>query len=253
MKLAELAARIAEKSGITSAQAEGAVNALKETIAEELKNNEKFYLYGLGSLQIHTRKARKARNPRSGEILDIPPKRVIKWSSSKAFEALSGAGAGARTSPPSAQAGGMAPAAVPSGTKGPQGFVVTTAAGISDESSPMDMLPDFLSAGSPAAIEEPPTVAPSPTVAAPVGAMDEERMIRRARSMAKVNVDDIFLYYSDALKEALAKGEDPETVVADHLSQARKTLARRVGEAVAAREDFIGDAFKAKMETFPAN
>jgi len=221
MKLADLAARIAQESGITNSQAEKAINAMKEVIAEELKKNEKFYLYGLGTFQVQTRKARRGRNPRTRQIIEIPAKRVIKWSSSKAFDEM--AGLGKRES---------------------KGKVITPA---KKEGREIDMTKDFLAHGAGTTLEEPP-VAGKPTAVTPsAAALDEERLLKRARTMAKVNVEDIFLYYGDAIRDALSQGQDPREVVAEQLEQARKTLAKRVGEGIAGREDFIEKAFKAKV------
>lgn len=230
MKLADLAARIAQKSGITSGQAEHAVSALKDVIAEELKNTDKFYLYGLGTLQVQTRKGRRGRNPKTGQVLEIPPKRVIKWSSSKSLDKAAGMGV-------------VKPIALRGGK--PEGVVITPVTTVDAKTASFEMIPDFGSSGTGAIIEEPPVV----SARKPTGVADADRMLKRARSMAKVNVDDIFLYYGDPIKEAVGNGQDPHEVVAEQLEQARKTLARRVGEEIASKEDFIENAFLAKLET----
>lgn len=78
----ELIKQLAEKSGITKKQA-GAV--LENLVALAYKHaKEGFVIPGLGKLVVKQRAARKGRNPKTGEIIDIPAKRVLKFRIAKA-------------------------------------------------------------------------------------------------------------------------------------------------------------------------
>ncbi len=68
----ELIAMIAEKAGLTKAQAENAFSATFETITELMKKQEKVMIAGFGGFSTKVRAERKGRNPSSGEEMIIP-------------------------------------------------------------------------------------------------------------------------------------------------------------------------------------
>ena len=72
MNKTELVASIAAKTKCTKRAAEMAVEALLETFTAELAKGEKVQIIGFGTFEVRARKARKGRNPQSGEALDIP-------------------------------------------------------------------------------------------------------------------------------------------------------------------------------------
>ena len=61
----ELSAAIAAKAGLTRKDAEAAVCAMSDIIAESLKNGEKVQIVGFGAFEVKERPARKARNPKT--------------------------------------------------------------------------------------------------------------------------------------------------------------------------------------------
>ena len=63
----ELSAAIAAKAGLTRKDAEAALCAMSDIIAESLKNGEKVQIVGFGAFEVKERPARKARNPKTGE------------------------------------------------------------------------------------------------------------------------------------------------------------------------------------------
>lgn len=71
MKKAEFVAKIAEKSGLNRKQAEAAVSAFMQTVAEALKEGDKVQLTGFGSFEVKDRPARVGRNPATGEAIEI--------------------------------------------------------------------------------------------------------------------------------------------------------------------------------------
>lgn len=79
MNKAELISSIAEKSGLTKADAGKALDALLESVTEGLTSGDRIALVGFGSWTVEERKARTGRNPRTGEEIQIPAKKVVKF------------------------------------------------------------------------------------------------------------------------------------------------------------------------------
>ena len=63
MNKTELVAAIAEKTGLTKKDAEGAVKAFTDTVAEQLKAGDKIQLVGFGTFEVAERAARTGKNP----------------------------------------------------------------------------------------------------------------------------------------------------------------------------------------------
>jgi len=76
MTKTELAARIADKARLTKGQAEAAVNILFTSIAEALRKGDKVELRGFGSFRRRSRNARQGHNPRTGDAVQVPSKKV---------------------------------------------------------------------------------------------------------------------------------------------------------------------------------
>lgn len=82
MSKSQIIAAIAEKAGITKAQAGVAVDALVELAYQGAE--EGFTISGLGKLVKVDRAARMGRNPATGEQIQIAAKRVLKFRIAKA-------------------------------------------------------------------------------------------------------------------------------------------------------------------------
>ena len=85
MNKKELTAKMSRDAGITSRQAEKAFNSLIEGIKNSLKKGKRVTISGFGSFEVKARKARKIKNPRTGEVISIPKKKRIKLNPSKTF------------------------------------------------------------------------------------------------------------------------------------------------------------------------
>ena len=73
MNKAELLTNMAERSGLTKAESEKALNAFIDTVTEALTDGEKVQLVGFGSFESRPSKAREGRNPRNPEeVIQIP-------------------------------------------------------------------------------------------------------------------------------------------------------------------------------------
>ena len=87
----ELSAAIAAKAGLTRKDAEAAICAMSEIIAESLKNGEKVQIVGFGAFEVKERPARKARNPKTGEEIQIGARRSPMFKPGKTLkEAVEG-------------------------------------------------------------------------------------------------------------------------------------------------------------------
>jgi nucleoid DNA-binding protein len=75
--------QIAETTGSSKQDAEQIVDAVLGQIAEALRNGEKVELRGFGSFQVRGKKERQGRNPRTGETMTIPAKKVAVFKPSK--------------------------------------------------------------------------------------------------------------------------------------------------------------------------
>jgi integration host factor subunit beta len=73
---AELVEEVARVTQLTKKQAEEIVNTVFLTIVDSLRDGRKIELRGFGSFRIRSRGARVGRNPKTGERVEVPPKRI---------------------------------------------------------------------------------------------------------------------------------------------------------------------------------
>src|SRR5438067_11966132 len=76
MTKAELVEDVAEAAELTKKDAERLVEIVFESIIETLNQGEKIELRGFGSFRVRERGARRGRNPKTGDPVNIPAKRV---------------------------------------------------------------------------------------------------------------------------------------------------------------------------------
>lgn len=84
----DLVAKIAKDSGITKAQAAKAINSMISGIEKSLKGGQKVTFVGFGTFKVAERKARNGRNPKTGEVIKIPKKKVPKFAPGKRLREL---------------------------------------------------------------------------------------------------------------------------------------------------------------------
>ena len=80
MNKTELVAAIAEKTELSKKDAEAALKAFTDVVADELKKGEKIQLVGFGTFEVSERPAREGRNPRTGETMTIADSGYLKVS-----------------------------------------------------------------------------------------------------------------------------------------------------------------------------
>ena len=78
--------RMSKDAGISGLQAEKALRAVTEGIKRALKRGEKVTISGFGSFEIKTQKARRGRNPKTGQAIKIPQKPRIKFNPSQSLK-----------------------------------------------------------------------------------------------------------------------------------------------------------------------
>ena len=83
MTKAELAGRVADNIHLTKKQTEAIVNILFACITDALKEGDKVELRGFGSFRTRSRNAREGRNPKTGDAVQIPSKKVPFFKAGK--------------------------------------------------------------------------------------------------------------------------------------------------------------------------
>lgn len=63
-----------------------AVDLILETIADALATGNRVEIRGFGSFSVRQRKARKTKNPRTGKLMEIPPRKTLHFTMSKALK-----------------------------------------------------------------------------------------------------------------------------------------------------------------------
>ena len=86
MNKAELVAAMAEKAELSKKDAEAALKAFTDVVAEELKKGEKIQLVGFGTFEVAERAAREGRNPQTGKTMKIAACKAPKFKAGKALK-----------------------------------------------------------------------------------------------------------------------------------------------------------------------
>ncbi|MDU4301876.1 MAG: HU family DNA-binding protein [Eikenella corrodens] len=88
MNKQDLIKDIAERGEFTKADAEAALKAVQGAIAAVLVNGDKITLPGFGTFKVVETAARTGRNPQTGEPVEIPAKRKIKFNPTQSLKDL---------------------------------------------------------------------------------------------------------------------------------------------------------------------
>ena len=86
MSKTELVAAIADKAGLSRKDAEKALKAFTDVVADELKAGGKVQLVGFGTFEVSARAARDGRNPQTGETMKIAASKAPKFKAGKALK-----------------------------------------------------------------------------------------------------------------------------------------------------------------------
>ncbi|MGM9684551.1 MAG: HU family DNA-binding protein [Eubacteriales bacterium] len=77
---------VAAKADIKKKDAEAAVNAMTDVIAEALKAGDKIQLVGFGTFEVKERSAREGRNPQTGEKIKIAASKHPSFTAGKSLK-----------------------------------------------------------------------------------------------------------------------------------------------------------------------
>jgi DNA-binding protein HU-beta len=86
MNKADIINKVHEALGGTKVDAEKAVETMIDGIVDSLKSGDEVSIAGLGIFSAKMRNARTARNPRTGETIEVPSMRVPKFRAAKALK-----------------------------------------------------------------------------------------------------------------------------------------------------------------------
>ncbi len=86
MNKTELINAVADKTQLSKKDAEAAITATVEAIAEALTREEKVQLVVFGSFEVKTRAARVGRNPKTGTEIEIPQTKTPVFKAGKALK-----------------------------------------------------------------------------------------------------------------------------------------------------------------------
>ena len=92
MTKAELIERVAQKKRTARHHAELVVDAIFATMEQSLRRGERIELRGFGTFQVRSYKGFEGRNPKTGEAIQVGPKRLPFFKVSKSLAAQVGAG-----------------------------------------------------------------------------------------------------------------------------------------------------------------
>lgn len=88
MTKADVAVKLSERTGLSQKEASLAIEVFLGSICDSLRKGEKVSLVGFGTFLIKEREPRIGRNPRTGQVIDIPVRRAISFKPGKSFREL---------------------------------------------------------------------------------------------------------------------------------------------------------------------
>ena len=86
MTRAQIAAEISEATGISKKETEIVIEGFISTVIECLKGNDAIEIRGFGTFKNIIREPRKARNPKTGETINLTKRFIPKFKVSKEFK-----------------------------------------------------------------------------------------------------------------------------------------------------------------------
>lgn len=79
----ELVSAVAKASGLKNAEAEAAIEAVFDSITDALQKGSEVRFLGFGTFSVVHRPASEGRNPRTGEKIQVPEKKVVRFRPGK--------------------------------------------------------------------------------------------------------------------------------------------------------------------------
>ncbi len=86
MNKQDLAAAVADSTGLSKTDSNNAVDAIFDSITKSLKKGDDVRLAGFGTFKVSKRAARTGRNPQTGASIEIPASKQPKFSAGKGLK-----------------------------------------------------------------------------------------------------------------------------------------------------------------------
>lgn len=86
MRKADIANEVFEKVGISKKESADMIEVILNSIKDVLKKGEMVKIAGFGNFVVRQKRARKGRNPKTGEEIGITPRRVVTFRPSQVFK-----------------------------------------------------------------------------------------------------------------------------------------------------------------------
>ncbi len=86
MRKADIANEVFEKLGISKKESADILEVILNSVKEVLKKGEMVKIAGFGNFVVRQKRARKGRNPKTGEEIGITPRRVVTFRPSQVFK-----------------------------------------------------------------------------------------------------------------------------------------------------------------------
>ena len=116
MTKADLVEEVVKVSNVSKKHAEIIVNTVFSSIIEALQQDDKIELRGFGSFRVRRRRSRQGRNPKTGDRVEVPEKRIPYFKPGKELKDLiNGLGGGGGAAAPSPEPAAPAPGESPGG------------------------------------------------------------------------------------------------------------------------------------------
>jgi DNA-binding protein HU-beta len=96
----QLVDEVAQRTGMTKADAKRAVSAIFDAMTERLAAGDRIQLSGFGSFEIRNRAERQGTNPRTREKVTIPASKAVGFRAASSLKSRVGAGGHGRTKQP---------------------------------------------------------------------------------------------------------------------------------------------------------
>ncbi|MCK4916921.1 MAG: integration host factor subunit beta [Candidatus Omnitrophica bacterium] len=77
MRKRDIVLKISEKTGIKQVKVKEVVQMTFDTLLEALKEGQRIELRNFGIFQVKTRKKRIGRNPKTGEVVPVPERKIV--------------------------------------------------------------------------------------------------------------------------------------------------------------------------------
>jgi len=88
MTKADLVMEVAKQTSLTKKESETVIKTIFGSISEALSAGDKVELRGFGSFRVRDRKSRQGRNPKTGDTVKVPAKKVPFFKAGKELRAL---------------------------------------------------------------------------------------------------------------------------------------------------------------------